>query len=36
MICKGVQQNASDLQRIVAAWNTLPDHLKRAMLAMLG
>jgi hypothetical protein len=25
-----------DLRRIIAAWDTLPDHLKRAMLAMLG
>jgi hypothetical protein len=26
----------SDLQRIIAAWGTLPEHLKRAMLAMLS
>jgi hypothetical protein len=26
----------SDLRRIIAAWDTLPEHLKRAMLAMLG
>jgi hypothetical protein len=25
-----------DLAWIVAAWDALPDHLKRAMLAMLG
>jgi hypothetical protein len=26
----------SVLQQIIAAWATLPEHLKRAMLAMLG
>jgi hypothetical protein len=26
----------SDLQRIIAAWDMLPQHLKRAMVAMLG
>jgi hypothetical protein len=26
----------SDLQRLIDAWPTLPAHLKRAMLAMLG
>jgi hypothetical protein len=25
-----------NLARVVAAWPTLPEHLKRAMLAMLG
>ncbi len=25
-----------DLQRIIDAWDSLPEHLKRAMLAMLG
>jgi hypothetical protein len=25
----------SDLRRIIAAWGTLPDHLKRAMLALI-
>ena len=25
-----------DLRRIIAAWDKLPEHLKRAMLAMLG
>jgi len=25
-----------DFARIIAAWPTLPEHLKRAMLAMLG
>jgi hypothetical protein len=26
----------TDLQRIIDAWGTLPEHLKRAMIAMLG
>ena len=26
----------SDLRRIIAAWGTLPQQLKRTMLAMLG
>jgi hypothetical protein len=25
-----------DLSKIIAAWTTLPEHLKRAMLGMLG
>jgi hypothetical protein len=29
-------QFESDLRQIIAAWDTLPDYLKRAMLAMLG
>ena len=40
---QGLERSASvhfqfdfDLQRIIAAWDMLPDHLKRAMLAMLG
>jgi predicted metal-binding protein len=26
----------SDLRRIIAAWDTLPEHLKRAMLALIS
>jgi hypothetical protein len=29
-------QNDPDLQRVIDAWGTLPERLKRAMVAMLG